>query len=77
MLHKQIFLVQQGIAVAAGAWLVIDGPNFVEQLFGIDAGLSSVGRSVMAVTQGQLQEKDWQNCRKYDKEHAEICLSRS
>ncbi|WP_427815008.1 pLS20_p028 family conjugation system transmembrane protein (plasmid) [Enterococcus sp. 22-H-5-01] len=40
------------IAVAAGAWLVIDGPNFIEQLFGIDAGLSSVGRTVIAAAQG-------------------------
>ncbi|HFQ4526926.1 TPA: pLS20_p028 family conjugation system transmembrane protein [Enterococcus faecium] len=40
------------IAVAGGAWLVIDGPNFIEQLFGIDAGLSSVGRTVIAAAQG-------------------------
>ncbi|OTO77415.1 MULTISPECIES: pLS20_p028 family conjugation system transmembrane protein [unclassified Enterococcus] len=40
------------IAVAAGAWLVVDGPNFIEQLFGIDAGLSSVGRTVIAAVQG-------------------------
>lgn len=40
------------IAVAGGAWLVIDGPNFIEQLFGIDAGLSSVGRTVIAAVQG-------------------------
>lgn len=40
------------IAVAGGAWLVIDGPNFIEQLFGVDAGLSSVGRTVIAAVQG-------------------------
>lgn len=40
------------IAIAAGAWLVIDGPNFIEQFFGIDAGLSSVGRTVIATVQG-------------------------
>ncbi|OJG77543.1 hypothetical protein RV10_GL002377 [Enterococcus pallens] len=40
------------LAVAGGAWLVIDGPNFIEQLFGIDAGLSSVGRTVIAAVQG-------------------------
>ncbi|HFD1687679.1 TPA: pLS20_p028 family conjugation system transmembrane protein [Enterococcus hirae] len=40
------------IAVAGGAWLVIDGPNFIEQLFGIDAGLSSVGRTIVATVQG-------------------------
>ena len=47
----------KGIAVAAGAWLVIDGPNFVEQLFGIDAGLSSVGRNIMAMTQAGIAGK--------------------
>lgn len=40
------------IAVAGGACLVIDGPNFIEQLFGIDAGLSSVGRTIIATVQG-------------------------
>lgn len=49
--------IAKGIAVVAGAWLVIDGPNFVEQLFGIDAGLSSVGRSVMAMTQAGIAAK--------------------
>lgn len=39
------------LCVIAGAMDVIDGPNFVEQLFGIDAGLSSVGRTVIAATQ--------------------------
>ncbi|MCF1585723.1 hypothetical protein LQF61_10995 [Tetragenococcus koreensis] len=39
------------LCVIAGAMVVIDGPNFVEQLFGIDAGLSSVGRTVIAATQ--------------------------
>lgn len=55
--QADISSLAKGIAVAAGAWLVIDGPNFVEQLFGIDAGLSSVGRSVMAVTQGSIAGK--------------------
>lgn len=45
------------IAVAAGAGMVIDGPNFIEQMFGYDAGLSSVGRSVIALSQGVIAGK--------------------
>lgn len=45
------------IAVAAGAGMVIDGPNFIEQMFGYDAGLSSVGRSVIAASQGIMAGK--------------------
>lgn len=37
--------------LAAGAWLVIDGPNFIERQFGVDAGLSSVGRTMTAAAQ--------------------------
>lgn len=43
--------VVKGVAIAAGAWGVIDGPNFIEQLFGIDSGLSSVGKTAIAMSQ--------------------------
>lgn len=42
------------IAILAGAMAAIDGPNIVEQLFGIDAGLSSVGRSLVGFTQSGM-----------------------
>ncbi len=42
------------IAIFAGAMAAIDGPNIVEQLFGIDAGLSSVGRSLVGFTQSSM-----------------------
>ncbi|EHA3993545.1 hypothetical protein JKN29_002429 [Enterococcus faecalis] len=42
------------IAILAGAMAAIDGPNIVEQLFGIDAGLSSVGRSLVGFTQSSM-----------------------
>ncbi|MEB7428219.1 hypothetical protein NGC25_13130 [Enterococcus faecalis] len=42
------------IAILAGAMASIDGPNIVEQLFGIDAGLSSVGRSLVGFTQSSM-----------------------
>ena len=42
----------QMVAVIAGGMLVIDGPNFIEQMFGIDAGLSSVSRGITGLVQG-------------------------
>lgn len=42
------------IAILAGAMAAIDGPNIVEQLFGIDAGLSSVGRSLIGLSQSSM-----------------------
>ncbi|EGO6719911.1 hypothetical protein ELZ35_14460 [Enterococcus faecalis] len=42
------------IAILAGAMAAIDGPNIVEQLFGIDAGLSSVGRSLIGLSQSGM-----------------------
>jgi len=40
--------VQIFILLAAGVF-VIDGPNIIEELFGIDAGLKSASRSIMGV----------------------------
>ncbi|MEG0857382.1 MAG: hypothetical protein RSG52_12985, partial [Terrisporobacter sp.] len=42
----------QLIMILASGMLVIDGPNFIEEIFGIDAGLKSVGRSVMSMVAG-------------------------
>ncbi|MEB7428412.1 hypothetical protein NGC25_14210 [Enterococcus faecalis] len=42
------------IAILAGAMAAIDGPNIVEQLFGIDAGLSSIGRSIIGLSQSGM-----------------------
>ncbi|MCE4051677.1 pLS20_p028 family conjugation system transmembrane protein [Bacillus sp. Au-Bac7] len=39
------------ILLAAGVF-VIDGPNFVEELFGVDAGLKSMSRSLMGMYAG-------------------------
>ena len=39
------------ILLAAGIF-VIDGPNFVEELFGVDAGLKSMSRSLMGMYAG-------------------------
>ncbi|MFS0882515.1 pLS20_p028 family conjugation system transmembrane protein, partial [Metabacillus niabensis] len=43
--------VQLVLIIAAGIF-VIDGPNFVEELFGIDAGLKSASRSIMGLFYG-------------------------
>lgn len=40
------------IATFAGAWLTIDGPNIIQELFGIDAGLSSISHGILGFTQG-------------------------
>lgn len=37
------------IAMLAAAIFVIDGPNYIEKIFGIDAGLSSVWRAVTGI----------------------------
>ncbi|MBM7835610.1 pLS20_p028 family conjugation system transmembrane protein [Clostridium sardiniense] len=37
------------IAMLASAIFVIDGPNYIEKIFGIDAGLSSVWRAVTGI----------------------------
>ncbi len=42
----------QLIMILASGILVIDGPNFIEEIFGIDAGLKSIGRSVLAMAAG-------------------------
>lgn len=40
-LTKSLFIV-------AGALFIVDGPNFFEQIFGIDAGLKSVGQAMQS-----------------------------
>lgn len=40
------------IATFAGAWVTIDGPNIIQELFGIDAGLSSISHGILGFTQG-------------------------
>lgn len=36
------------VMILAGALFIIDGPNFFEQIFGIDAGLKSVGQALQS-----------------------------
>lgn len=36
------------VLIVAGALFVIDGPNFFEQIFGVDAGLKSVGQALQS-----------------------------
>lgn len=36
------------ILILAGALFIVDGPNFFEQIFGIDAGLKSVGQALQS-----------------------------
>ena len=36
------------VIILAGALFIIDGPNFFEQIFGIDAGLKSVGQALQS-----------------------------
>lgn len=43
--------VQLVVLIAAGIF-VIDGPNFIEEFFGIDAGLKSIGRSLIGLAAG-------------------------
>lgn len=40
------------ILIIAGALFVIDGPNFFEQIFGVDAGLKSVGQALQSAYYG-------------------------
>uniref|UniRef100_UPI0024810B6F pLS20_p028 family conjugation system transmembrane protein n=1 Tax=Cytobacillus kochii TaxID=859143 RepID=UPI0024810B6F len=37
------------LVILAAAFLVIDGPNFIEELFGIDAGLRSASRTILGL----------------------------
>jgi hypothetical protein len=41
------------IAKVALAFFVIDGPNFFQSIFGVDAGLSSATRTLMGLNQGK------------------------
>ncbi|MGU9410884.1 pLS20_p028 family conjugation system transmembrane protein, partial [Clostridium perfringens] len=36
----------------AGSWAVIDGPNIIERIFGIDAGIKSSWGAVVAGIEG-------------------------
>lgn len=38
----------KAVMILAGALFVIDGPNFFEQIFGVDAGLKSVGQALQS-----------------------------
>lgn len=49
---SSVNVVTKMVLVFAGGWLTVDGPNFVEQLFGIDAGLSSISRGIIGTVQG-------------------------
>lgn len=40
------------VLLLIGAYAVIDGPNFFEQIFGIDAGLKSLGQAVQSMYYG-------------------------
>lgn len=40
------------LMILAGALFIIDGPNFFEQIFGIDAGLKSVGQALQSAYYG-------------------------
>ncbi|CEN25511.1 triple helix repeat-containing collagen [[Clostridium] sordellii] len=42
----------QLVMILASGILVIDGPNFIEEIFGIDAGLKSIGRTMMSMVAG-------------------------
>ncbi|EAC2410861.1 hypothetical protein AF435_04495 [Listeria monocytogenes] len=46
------------IATFAGAWVTIDGPNIIQELFGIDAGLSSISHGILGFTQGATALKN-------------------
>lgn len=46
------------IIIVAAAFLVIDGPNIIEELFGIDAGLKSASRSLMGMFAAGQMAKD-------------------
>ncbi|EQK41132.1 hypothetical protein C671_2778 [[Clostridium] bifermentans ATCC 19299] len=48
----------QLVMILASGILVIDGPNFIEEMFGIDAGLKSISRSIIAAAQGAKGMKD-------------------
>lgn len=38
----------KALIIIAGALFIVDGPNFFEQIFGIDAGLKSVGQALQS-----------------------------
>lgn len=38
----------KAVMIVAGALFIIDGPNFFEQIFGVDAGLKSVGQALQS-----------------------------
>ena len=38
----------KAVFIVAGALFIVDGPNFFEQIFGIDAGLKSVGQALQS-----------------------------
>lgn len=38
----------KAVLILGGALFIIDGPNFFEQIFGIDAGLKSVGQAIQS-----------------------------
>lgn len=38
----------KAVMMVAGALFIIDGPNFFEQIFGVDAGLKSVGQALQS-----------------------------
>ncbi len=40
------------VMIVAGALFIIDGPNFFEQIFGVDAGLKSVGQALQSAYYG-------------------------
>ncbi|MDT7957129.1 hypothetical protein REO38_16235, partial [Clostridium perfringens] len=40
------------LALGAGSWAVIDGPNIIERIFGIDAGIKSSWGAVVAGIEG-------------------------
>ncbi len=42
----------QAFAMLGFSWALIDGPNIIQKLFGIDAGLSSAFHTIMGVYQG-------------------------
>ncbi len=40
------------VMILAGALFIVDGPNFFEQIFGVDAGLKSVGQALQSAYYG-------------------------
>ncbi|MGL4730908.1 MAG: pLS20_p028 family conjugation system transmembrane protein [Clostridium sp.] len=56
---SKISKATQLVMILASGILVIDGPNFIEEMFGIDAGLKSISRSIIATAQGAKGIKDF------------------